>query len=291
MELAGHSHGLDDWPTKDQLNLLCERAAGLFVYAVATIKFLDHRNNGPKEQLDHLLKSSESSTHEGKIQLKGSTTLDSLYMTILEEAFGHDDPEDDPRVRSILGGVILAANPLSPSMIATLLDLDTKEASLRLLSVHSLLILQEDINHPVQPFHKSFSDFIVDLNRCTNKRFYISPPDHHLELLIGCLELMNQELEKNMCKLPDTATNKEVDDLQKRVEQHISHSLQYACKSWHKHLIDACTVPTHKLKITPILHKFLEERFLFWLEVLSILGTVRDAVDALEVAEKCLEVC
>ena len=73
LELAGHSHGLDDWPTKDQLNLLCERAAGLFVYAAATIKFLDHRNNGPKEQLDRLLKSSESSNRENSTQGEHNT--------------------------------------------------------------------------------------------------------------------------------------------------------------------------------------------------------------------------
>jgi hypothetical protein len=44
-----------------QLDLLCERAAGLFVYAVATVKFIDHKNNNPKKQLDRLLQSPESS--------------------------------------------------------------------------------------------------------------------------------------------------------------------------------------------------------------------------------------
>ena len=94
-----------------------------------------------------------------------------------------------------------------------------------------------------------------------------------------------------MCKLPDAVTNHEVDDLQKKAEQCIDHALQYACESWHKHIVVLHTVPGHKLRITSVLHQFLEENFLFWLEVLSILGTVRGAVDALEVAAKCLEVC
>ena len=34
-------HLLDRWPTDNNINLLCQRAAGLFVYAVATIKYLD----------------------------------------------------------------------------------------------------------------------------------------------------------------------------------------------------------------------------------------------------------
>ena len=35
---------IDMWPTNEHINLLCQRAAGLFVYAVATIKFLDRKS-------------------------------------------------------------------------------------------------------------------------------------------------------------------------------------------------------------------------------------------------------
>jgi len=289
-ELASRWHELENWPTKGQLDLLCERAAGLFAYAVATVKFIDHRNNDPEEQLDRLLKSSESSAREGRVELRGGMSLNALYMTILREAFGRDDPEDDPTTRSVLGAIVLAANPLSPSTIATLLGFRTKSVSLRLSSIHSLLILQEDVNHPVRPFHKSFPDFIIDPTRCADQRFHISPPIHHSELLIGCLELMNRRLEKNMCKLLDGAANSEVADLRDRIEKYIDHSLRYACESWHKHLVDLRTVPYHASRITSTLHRFLEEKLLFWLEVLSVLGTLRDAVDALQVAAKRLEV-
>ena len=287
-ELAHRRHGLDDWPTNGQLDLLCKRAAGLFVYAMATIKFLDHKNNNPRGQLDLLLQSPESSVREGKTKITANTTLDLLYMSILQEAFGDDDPEDDSKACSVLGAVILAINPLPPSTIAVLLGFDVTDVFLRLSSIHSLLTLQEDFDLPVQPFHKSFPDFIIDPSRCTNKRFHISPPDHHLELLVGCLELMNQTLEKNMCNLPEAVKNSEVDDLKKRAGQYISDALQYACRSWHKHLIDkdmAC-MP----KVMSIIHHFLEKKFLYWLEVLSVLGAVRDAVDALRVTARWLEV-
>jgi len=130
LELARRRRGLDGWPTKEQLDRLCERAAGLFVYAVATVKFVDHRNSSPKKQLERLLQSPESSTREGKTEFKPHTTLDSLYMLILQEAFDSDDPEDDPKIHSVLGAVILAANPLSPSAIATLLGFGVEEVSL-----------------------------------------------------------------------------------------------------------------------------------------------------------------
>ena len=288
VELARRRPGLDNWPAKEQLGLLCEQAAGLFVYAAATIKFLDHRNNDPKGQLDLLLQLPECSDLVGGIKLMAGTSLDSLYTSILEGAFGSDHPRDDPKVRSILGAVILATNSLSPSTMASLLGFSVTDVFLRLSSVHSLLIFPGDTNCPVRPFHKSFPDFITDPARCINQRFQISPPDCHLELLLSCLELMNQTLEKNMCNLPEAVKNSEVDDLEERKEQCISHALQYACKSWHKHLIYRYTA--HIPRITSALHHFLENKFLCWLEVLSILGAVRDAVDALGVAAKWLEV-
>ena len=287
-ELAGRRRGLDNWPTNDQLDLLCKRAAGLFVYAVATIKFINHRVEDPRGQLDRLLQSPGDTTYEGQTEFNQNTTLDSLYLSILLEAFGADNPGDDPKIRSILGAVVLVANPLSPHAIATLLGFNTYEVTNRLSSVSSLLILQEDANFPVRPFHKSFPDFIVNSSRCTNERFLVSPPNHHPELLVGCLNLMNRTLEKNMCDLPDAITNSEVIDLLERAERNIDPALRYACKSWHKHLIDEDT--TNTPTITSALRHFLEKKFLFWLEVLSVLGAVREAVDALEAAAKWLEV-
>ena len=282
LELAHRRCRPDGWPTVEQLDQLCERAAGFFVYAVATIKFVDHQRKKPEIQLDRLLCAPKSSVYEGNIEFKSNTSLDSLYMSILQDAFDDHGPEDDQMVQSILGALVLATNPLSPSTIATILGFDTEETFLQLSSVHSLLILQEDFNFPVRSFHKSFPDFITDSTRCTNKRFHISPTSHHPELLLGCLKLMNQSLEKNMCKLPDATANSEVKDLYWRTEQYINPALQYACKSWHKHLIDECDI--HREAITSTLHCFLEQKFLFWLEILSVLGAAKEAIDALKVA-------
>ena len=274
--------GLDAWPSERQLDRLCKRSAGLFVYAVATIRFVDKRGINPKRQLDLLLHSPESSVFVGKTRFKGNATLDLLYTSILAEAFGENDPANDTRVRSVLGAVVLATSPLSPPTIAALLGLDPEDVFPLLLSTHSLLAVREDINLPVRPFHKSFPDFIVDPARCTNPRFRICPPDQHAELLLGCLELMNRELEWNMCKLPDGVANSEVVDLGDKIGRYIGQALQYACRSWYKHLVD--TTPPH---IAPVLHKFLEKNFLFWLEVLSVLGATREAVDALDTTAKC----
>jgi len=285
-ELSGG--GLDDWPTKKQLDLLCERATGLFVYAAEAVRFIENR---PKKRLNLLLHSPRDEAHEEGTESNVNAALDSLYMSILQEAFGDDDPEDDPKIRSVLGAVILATNPLSPFAITELLGLDMEDVSPLLSSVQSLFTLQEDTDKPVRLFHKSFSDFITDPSRCTNQRFYIPPPEHHTELLIGCLELMNQKLKKNICEIPDAVANSEVDDLSERTEQYIDQSLRYACKSWHNYLVDARGISARIPEITSVLHQFLERNFLFWLEALSVLGAAGGAVYALEAAAKWLEVC
>ena len=285
-------HGLGGWPAEEQLRVLCERAAGLFVYAAATIKFIGKKGADPRERLDLLLQSPESSELEAKTKFRGNTTIDSLYTSILQGAFGDDnDPSNDLQVRSVLGAMVLAADPLSPSTIATLLDLDPLEDVLPiLLSVQSLLIPHANINSPVRPFHKSFHHFIIDPGRCTNKRLHVSPPAHHSGLLFNCLDLMNQKLKNNMCQLPDAVPNSDISDLKEKVERYLDPALQYACLSWHTHLVGGYPTSVHGDGVASALRRFFETKFLFWLEVLSVLGAVSNAVGALQAAVDRLKV-
>jgi hypothetical protein len=281
---------LDGWPSNSDLDVLCHRAAGFFVYAVATVKFLDSNSQLPKQQLEMIINLPESTAPEGKTRFKPEVTLDFLYTSVLKTAFTEEDPKVDSKVRSIIGTVILVVNPLPPSGIAELIGLATQEVTPLLAPVQSLLILDdEDLTQPITPFHKSFPDFITNPSRCTDTRLCISPKDIHLELVMGCLGLMNDRLEQNLLSLPDYALNSEVEDLQARIDGHISVGLQYACQHWHSHLAETEGDVTN---VISSLHVFLEEKFLAWLEVVSVLGATRGAVIALEKLMSWLqEVC
>ena len=283
--LAQRWGGGEGWPSDDQLDSLCRRAAGFFVYAVATVNFLKHKFKRPADRLEIILESPDSTVWEGKAELKAHASLDSLYMSILGEAFRKNGDEDNAMVRSVLSAVVLVANPLSPSTIATLMGFECDEVLFLLESVQSILALREDIDHPIQPFHKSFSDFITDPARCTDLRFYVSP-NYHTDLAIRCLELMGKSLKRNMCSLPDYALNSEVADLQERIKEcGIRGALEYACRSWHTHL----QMKTDQIAgLIPVLRDFLEGKFLFWLEVLSVLGVVGDATRALNATMRWL---
>ena len=270
---------IDGWPRDEHIDLLCHRAAGLFVYAAATVKFLDDKAQLPKRRLEVIVGLPECTDYEGKTRYNLNTTVDSLYTSILETAFGEVDPEIYSRVRSTIGAVVLLSNPLPPSGIAKLIGLDHEEVILFLTLAHSLLAIDEDFSQPVKPFHKSFPDFITDPLRCADPRFYISPGNIHFELVTNCLRMMNEGLEQNLLSLPDYALNSEVKDLKTRIDDHINIALRYACQSWYSHLSktlgNANDVVSH-------LRDFLEEKFLAWLEVLSVLGAVRVAVVTLD---------
>ena len=272
-------HQLEDWPSDEFVDLLCRRAAGLFVYAVATVKFLDSNTHLPEHRLDVLLKVPERTAPEGKTRLNSKTTLDSLYTSILQAAFSEEDPDVDSKVRTTVGTVVIVFNPLSPRAIAELIGLNSKEVMLYLTLIQSLLVIGEDFDQPVKPFHKSFPDFIVDPSRCVDPRFFISPGPLHLELAMNCLRLMNNELEQDLLSLPEYVLNSEVMDLQMRIDGRISIALQYACRSWHNHLAEA---RGEIADVIPYLRIFLEEKFLAWLEVLSVVGDVGSASVGLE---------
>ena len=270
---------LDGWPSDEDLNTLCHRASGLFVYAVASVKFLDSKIELPKRRLEVIARLPECTDHEGKTLFNAKTTLDSLYTSILEVAFCGENAESCSKVRSTIGAVILVVNPLPPTAIAGLIDLDPEEVIPLLTLVQSLLVFDEDSGQPVKPFHKSFPDFITDPSRCTDLRFYISPGHLHSELVTNCLRVMNDGLEQDLLSLPDYTLNSEIEDLENRINNRIDTALQYACQSWHNHLTRTEGEVTG---VIPHLRIFLEENFLTWLEVVSVLGAARGAITALE---------
>ena len=290
--LAQRRGGIEGWPTDEQLDSLCRRAAGFFVYAVATVNFLKHKFKHPSDRLNIIMESPECTAHEGRAELKAYTSLDSLYASILREAFRQNDDDDDAMVRSVLSAVVLVTNPLSPHAIATLMGFNYDAVQSLLESIRSLLMVRDNINHPIQPFHKSFPDFITDSTRCVDTRFHISP-DHHTELVLRCLGLMGITLKKNTCSLPDYVLNAEVYDLPRRIEESgIVGALEYSCRSWFRHLP---MVKDRIPDVVSVLHHFLEGKFLFWLEVLSVLGVMGDAAHALGITitwlkKVCLEI-
>ena len=89
---------------------------------------------------------------------------------------------------------------------------------------------------------------------------------------------MLENLKFNICELPSSYyPNNKVEDLQSRLKKHISSDLFYACRFWDDHLERV----GFELDLFGQIRKLFEEKFLFWLEVLSLENSVGLAMPAL----------
>ena len=271
-----HCNVTEDWPLSSDIDILCKKAAGLFIYASTVIKFVESRHHQPPERLAILVSLPQSTTHEGE------SGIDSLYTGILRHAY-HDmtpdsqKPENQEvyrRFRSVVGAVLLAFNPLSMTSLSDLLhNLDTPfHVSTALGSLHSLLLVPDGIEDSIRVFHKSFPDFLMDPKRCQDTQFYVDPLVHHTEILFSCLHLMEERLKRNICNLDNGTVLSDVDDLLACRKEHIGEALEYACQFWTKHLVMSPSNDPDAGRVQKVIDKFFTTHLLSWIEVLIIMG-------------------
>jgi len=275
----------EDWPGSHNIDILCKKAAGFFIYASTTVKFVSSQHHQPDKRLTLIISLPQDTSYEGKLG------IDLLYTQVLEEAFHDVDSHDHElysHFKSVVGAVLLIFHPLPINTLSDLLrgcgtpsDIYT---SLRTL--HSLLLVPDSTENAVRIFHKSFPDFLTDPERCTNPQFFIDPSVHHKEVLLSCLNVMENRLKRNICNLDDHAVLSKVKDLPTQKATYIGDALEYTCCFWTKHL---AIIPSsdHGLEeVHTAIDKFSKIGFLFWIEVLILTGKLDIGVYALNDVEQ-----
>ena len=275
-----HNDLTEDWPSPSDINVLCEKAAGLFIYASTVVKFVAPQHFQPEKRLTLILSLPQNIACETKLG------IDLLYTQVLAQAFhnmGSDDQELYQHFRSVAGAVLLVFNPLSMRSLSDLLiDLGTpSDISHAVRSLHSLLLIPDSVGDPIRTFHKSFPDFLMDPERCKDKRFFVDPPFHHRRILLSCLDLMRTRLKRNICNLDDHTLLSEVKDLPIHQKTHIGDALEYACQFWTRHLVEIPNSIHDIEEVHQAIDGFFTTCLLFWLEVLSLTGNLNVGVYAL----------
>ena len=266
----------EGWPSSSELDILCIKAAGLFIYASTVVKFVTSEVHLPTKRLTDLISLPHNTAKEGKFG------INQLYTEVLEQAFSNipeDDTEIYPHFRSIIGAVLLVFNPLPVGVLSTILGRSEIPTTLR--SLHSLLLIPKSEAEPIQVFHKSFPDFLMDPERCKIQRFFINPSVHHQEILLLCLSLMKERLKKNIYNLDDYASLDPVEDLSTCYKVQIGDALGYACQFWAKHLAEVPNSGQGIEEVHEAIDDFFPTSFLLWIEVLSIMGILDVGVYAL----------
>ncbi len=204
----------------------------------------------------------------------GQDPLDELYKEVLEWYFTDQDARD--LFRSIVGPLITAIEPLSIRSFITLrhpfLDKDYDAPVTGLLSrLGSLLsnVNPSDESLPIIPLHTSFRDFVT--NKDKSGDFYVDVRDAHHQLALYCLDRLLNSLKFNICNLETSyLANDDVEDLNTHVDKHISPALLYACRFWDDHLKHT----DFKTDLFEKVEQMFKEKFLFWLEALSLTGNI-----------------
>ena len=256
---------------------LAIRAEGLFQWAAVASQFIldppGRFGYSKKKCINHLLKPG---TDRG-----GQDPLDELYREVLERYF--TDQEARLLFRSAVGEFIASIEPLSIRSLTTLrrhaddLDDDDGAAFEVLRCLGSLLanVHSSDERFPIIPLHTSFRSFLK--NREKSGDFWVDLRDVHHQMAYSCLNILLDGLKFNICQLETSyLANRDVTDLEVRVDKCIPPVLLYACRHWDDHLehID------FEARLFGKLQTFFETKLLFWLEVLSLTNNVGFALAA-----------
>jgi hypothetical protein len=254
----------------DYVEALAVKAEGLFQWAaVASQLVLD-----PPERFDYSEETCIKHLLEPSTNRRGQDLLDELYKEVLEGYFKDQEARD--LFRSVVGQLITSIEPLTIRSLITL----RQHASYNKRSdaavtglLHRLGSLLSNVNSsdnslPIIPLHTSFRDFLINQDKSGD--FCVGVRDAHDQLAHSCLNLLLDPLDGlkfNICKLETSyLANDDVEDLKTRVDEHIPPALLYACRFWDDHLKHT----DFKTDLFRKVETLFKEKFLFWLETLSL---------------------
>lgn len=278
-QLCRHSDDLPHW----SFYSLAQQADGLFEWARLACVYIRGNTRGftVKERYEHVVSPST----------EARPLLDDMYHLVLKDMI---DPSEkvQERFRSVMRQVLGTREPL-PRLALNQMRSGFPNETDRSYQVETILVPLAalltgiDMLEPVRPLHTSFRDFLLDESRSGN--FYIDMTNVDHTLAFAALKVMEQQLCFNICGLETSyLPNSDVPDLDKRREENISSALSYSCRSWGAHLQIASKAFDHRLAVE--LQSFLtSERMLFWIEALSLLGELSNALDSLYTGSVFLE--
>jgi WD40 repeat protein/nucleoside-triphosphatase THEP1 len=261
-EIFGRNMMWSNWPSESQIASLSKRADGLFIWARTAVDFIlsrvkKHGKAGRNKWIEDV----------GRV---GMADVNVLYAFVMRNIIGGDSDEEDKtrieRIKEVLGFLVVAARPLPLDDIEGFLDRDDFDLHRFAELARSVLVPGTDpiTGSTVPQMHKSFVDFITS-DRAEELQIVIT--EHHDHAVNCAFKCMITHLRFNLCNLECSfVTNKQIEDLGDRINR-LPRSLLYASVSWGYHLHNASPgfpLPLHLVQI------LLYERFLFWLEVVSL---------------------
>ncbi|KAF7970733.1 hypothetical protein HWV62_23190, partial [Athelia sp. TMB] len=199
--------------------------------------------------------------------IRNKRNLDELYTTILAREFKEDDFVAMSRFKRVMGNILAAKEPLSMRCHSELWRKCSKHDLVESTvgSLGSLLSGTNATGTPISALHTSFFDFLKDKQR--SKAYFVDHMQQDQDLALASLRVMKSDLRFNICGLESShKSNVAYSDIIGRRQDSIPAVLSYSCRFLGSHV--GSTGGDNDVHSE--LEAFLRERFLYWLEVLSI---------------------
>ncbi|KIJ38343.1 hypothetical protein M422DRAFT_176821, partial [Sphaerobolus stellatus SS14] len=281
------------------INQLAQYSAGLFIWAKLAVAYI--AAGTVTERLETVLMNM------GQLgQFKDNNlNLDRLYAQILYSIFEDCTQGEKTQYEMVLGSLIFAKAPLSINMLEVIFDNQeskiTSEAISIALGKFSPLLLSlnlDDRDAPLYLCHLSLQDFFQEdaqeiiysktqagTNIFGMKRYQMALENSLGHICLGLLRYMNKELHFNMGGLETSYyANKDAIGLSQRLDKLISKSLRFSCQWWHEHLPENVDISCNG-DLLKEADKFLKNKLLYWLEVMSLIEQIPAAAGAMQHAE------
>jgi len=259
------------WYTDQNIELLVNLSSGLFIFASTVLKYVLDPDDDD-ERLERLRKATSAAA----TRTAATLSIDKVYDLVLTEASRSDTVDSDEleMMKRLLACILVARAPLSIEALAALVEIKPGKLRASLRRLHSLVHLPtDDKQSGLRMLHASFGDY---LNGRAPKQIKIAATLGHDVLSLGCLRrLACDDLCFNISRsISSFEPNPE------SVPDWIPLSLIYACLHWAHH-IDAAS---DRSAFDEAISRNFRQKFLFWLEVLSVLSKIGIAVGLLRIA-------
>ena len=271
----------DDWPGDNSIEALVELADPLFIFAFTMCRYISESD--PAERLNTILQQRRYAS---------ASKLEDTYKPVLNQLIQNQDPEQQNQAladfRELVGAIVLLADPLSALSLSRLLGLSLRDISIRLKRLNSVLDIPAAADAPIRLLHLSFRDFLVDVKSNDTNKFRIDETLTHNYLSKQCLRRLVRPgaLRQDLLGLGKPGTRRDGTS-QQQVAMCIPEDIAYACCHWVWHLTES----EEEIHNEGHVHQFLEAHFLHWLEALSWLGRLSQAVLYISDLRSAVQVC
>jgi hypothetical protein len=259
----------EDWPGEQNIQALSELAVPLFIYAATVARFVGDLRWNPKRRLADVLKYQLN---------RQASKLDQTYLPVLDNlmaGLSHTEKDDlAQEFRTVVGSIIILAEPLGTSPLARLLNVDKDTIDCSLAPMHSVLSIPSNPDAPIRLLHLSFREFLLDPYKRGKNLFWVDETQRHEAITSRCLERMSERLHENICHLDFPGKLREDID-RATIENCLPVDVRYACRYWIYHLIESKATLKHQDTV----YRFLQKHFLHWLEALSLIGKISDSIE------------